>query len=521
MVTADSFLERGIALLTTNKKSAVLGLGIAVSVALFLAHAHRPTLRVGYNHFPPYVYSDSNGKPTGMAVQVLISAAAMANISLQWVAIPGSAEDAYKSDSIDLYPLLTLTEVRKKSLHLSPAWWEDELVLVSLGSRPLRSADQTAGKRIATRLGYVQVLVARLFAKANLIAVPAPQRVAAVLCSGQADGFFVDSRVLASELLDGLKECPEDRLSVASIPNARVSLGTAASQNTATVADRLYREIAQLALDGTLAKIGSRWGLFSPYSSAQMKTMVDAQRRANVTTWGCVIGLFTLTGFFFQNTRIRRAQKIAEEARAEAEQSRAQLYYQANHDVLTGLMNRRFFGAFIADSVAEGARTNVCVALVYFDLDRFKAVNDVYGHHTGDELLKTVAVNLQTALGDQGNTLARMGGDEFALIVPGPQMALIAATQILGVLQQPFLIGTNTLQISGSIGVSFFQGEGTSSEDLLRNADSAMYEAKRRGKNQIHLFDSEVQPPHPESAASALPATLESFAACESHTVVA
>jgi diguanylate cyclase (GGDEF)-like protein len=480
--------------LTAKRASSVLITAVlAMGAGFFLLRVPKSVLRVGYNHYPPYVFADVAGKPTGMAVQMITEAAKMANISLKWIAIPGSAEEAYKLHSIDVYPLLTLTQARQRSMHLSPAWWEDELVLVSPRSRPVANQAQTTGKRIATRRGYVQSLAAQLFPKASFIAILPPQRVAATLCSGEADAFFVDSRVLASELLDGLEGCLEEHLNVASIPNARVSLGTAASIESADVADRLYQQLAELALDGSLAKFGSQWGLFNPYSNGQMKAMVDAQRRANLTTWGCVIAMVVLIAFCFQIVSIWRARKTAEEAHAEAEQSRAQLFHQANHDVLTGLVNRRFFEQSLMQIVGETAQNHTGVGLVYFDLDGFKAVNDIFGHHTGDGLLKAVAMNVETAFEGEGHIIARMGGDEFALIVRQPEVAGDVAIQLLRVLQEPFQVQGHTLRVSGSIGVSFWAGKEETADTLLRSADFSMYEAKRRGKNQIQVFNPETK----------------------------
>jgi diguanylate cyclase (GGDEF)-like protein len=492
---ADKQTMSGVGRVTAMKVALALIVAGSVFGAAFWLRADKTVLRVGYNHFPPYVLANANGAPTGMAVQMIKEAAKRANISLRWVAIPGSAEDAYQAHSIDVYPLLTLTKARKSSMHLSPAWWEDELVLVSLRSQPVTNQTQTANKRIATRMGYVQALAAQLFPKASFVVILPPQRVARTLCSGDADAFFVDSRVLTSELLDGLEGCTEDRLSVASVPNARVSLGTSASIETADVADRLYQQIAQLALDGSLAKIGVEWGLFSPYGNGQMKAMVDAQRRADLTTRGCVIAIVILIAFCFQNLSIRRARKTAQEAHAEAEQSRIKLFHQANHDALTGLVNRRFFEQNLNQIVAEVALNGIGVGLVYFDLDGFKAVNDIFGHETGDDLLRAVARSLEAAFEGEGHVIARMGGDEFAMTVRQPEIAIGIASQLLSVLQGPFQVQGHTFRISGSIGLSLWVGGKSTAETLLRSADFAMYEAKRRGKNQIQIFNQETEAP--------------------------
>ena len=347
-------------LISLNRRHLRLSLlgffGIVAAGIYWSSRYESAVLRVGYNHFPPYVNSDNTGKPVGFAVEMIARAAEMAKVRLKWVHIPGSAEDAWARDVIDVYPLLTITPAREQTVHLSPAWWEDELALVSLQTDPVKSATDTIGKRIATRLGYVQPLSVRLFPGATLVAIPAPKRIVSTLCSGAADGFFVDARVFQAELLDGAEsgaeECRKRSLSVVSVPEGRISLGTASTQESGKVADRVYQQIAQLALDGTLARIAAHWGLFSPYRSGQMKAMVDARRRADLTTWGCVIASLFLIVFYLQILDIRRARRNAEEAHAEAELSRAQLFHQVNHDVLTGLANRRLFGQILSKEIA-------------------------------------------------------------------------------------------------------------------------------------------------------------------------
>jgi diguanylate cyclase (GGDEF)-like protein len=491
-----SFLGFVTVWLSKKRLVAVLTL-LSVACLFWFTRSATPVLRVGYNHFPPYVDADSTGKPIGFAVEILAMAAEKANVRLKWVYIPGSAEDAWKKNTIDVYPFLTITTARERAVHLSPAWWEDELALVSLQSNGVRSAPDTRGKRVATRLGYVQALSANLFPGARLIVLPAPRKVVGALCSGAADAFFVDARVLMSELLEGREDsCRGQRLSVASIPRGRISMGTASTKATAGVADRVYEKIAQLALDGTLAQIASGWGLFSPYQTGQMKAMVDARRRADLTTWGCAIGLLVLLAFYLQNLNIQRARRNAEKAHAEAEQSRAQLFHQANHDVLTGLANRRLFNRTLSAELEKSGRMGLSAALLCFDLDGFKAVNDNIGHEAGDNLLIEVATRLRGEFAGDTLSLSRMGGDEFAVIagsVARESEPTVIAHRLLEVLQRPFELGGRTVRVGASIGVSLFPRDGTDAQILSRKADAAMYEAKRLGKNIVKFFHPSME----------------------------
>jgi diguanylate cyclase (GGDEF)-like protein len=172
----------------------------------------------------------------------------------------------------------------------------------------------------------------------------------------------------------------------------------------------------------------------------------------------------------------------------------ARLEYQAFNDELTGLPNRRLMADRLNQAMAVAARNLNAAALLYIDLDGFKLVNDSLGHSVGDLLLAEVAKRLQSRV-RESDTLARLGGDEFAIIMAGPgskQQPGRLGKEILKVLAAPFHIEGHEVRIGASIGISLFPDHGTSSVLLLQNADSAMYAAKRAGKNQVAYFSDDM-----------------------------
>jgi diguanylate cyclase (GGDEF)-like protein len=172
----------------------------------------------------------------------------------------------------------------------------------------------------------------------------------------------------------------------------------------------------------------------------------------------------------------------------------AQLQHQALNDELTGLPNRRLLADRLSQALAVGKREGRCVALLYIDLDGFKLVNDSLGHTTGDLLLGQVAQRLRSRI-RSSDTLARLGGDEFSTVLTGlhiKEHAGIVATTLLEALAAPFIIEGHEINISASIGVSIFPDDGVNASDLLQQADSAMYAAKRAGKNQMMYFTREL-----------------------------
>ncbi|MBF8764566.1 EAL domain-containing protein [Pseudomonas putida] len=165
----------------------------------------------------------------------------------------------------------------------------------------------------------------------------------------------------------------------------------------------------------------------------------------------------------------------------------------ALHDTLTGLPNRSLLADRIELAIAKVAEQGGCFALMFIDLDGFKPVNDAFGHHAGDLLLKAVATRLRGHLHSQ-DTLARIGGDEFVLLVElqDPSDAMNVAIKQVNLVSRPFKVAEHDLQLSASLGIVLYPGNGEDQHELLRNADAAMYHAKRIGKNGYSFFDASM-----------------------------
>ncbi|MET0847491.1 MAG: phosphodiesterase DibA [Pseudomonas sp.] len=174
--------------------------------------------------------------------------------------------------------------------------------------------------------------------------------------------------------------------------------------------------------------------------------------------------------------------------------SEHELKHLAHHDPLTDLPNRLLFTDRTEQALTSAQLHKRGCALLMIDLDHFKMINDSLGHTVGDQLLKAVAERLQALLGPE-ITLARLGGDEFAVLAEScPQLmqAAALAQRIIDGLKEPFLIGGHQLFINTSIGISLFPGDATSAEQLLRNADSALFKAKSAGRDGYALYTEEL-----------------------------
>jgi diguanylate cyclase (GGDEF)-like protein/PAS domain S-box-containing protein len=162
----------------------------------------------------------------------------------------------------------------------------------------------------------------------------------------------------------------------------------------------------------------------------------------------------------------------------------------AHHDQLTGLPNRHYLSAFLPDAIAAARAAGSMLGVVFLDLDRFKHINDTRGHETGDKLLQEVAVRLRSVVRDS-DVVIRMGGDEFVVVfrhVKSCDEVTVGAGRIIETLNRPIIIDQHPLQTTGSVGVSLFPRDGSTMVELLKHSDTAMYQAKDRGRNNVQMF---------------------------------
>ncbi|MCX8085279.1 MAG: EAL domain-containing protein [Rhodocyclaceae bacterium] len=175
-------------------------------------------------------------------------------------------------------------------------------------------------------------------------------------------------------------------------------------------------------------------------------------------------------------------------------QAEQRIWHIAHHDALTGLPNRALLTDRLEQALAQATRSADRVAVMFLDLDRFKSINDTLGHEVGDELLKEIAQRLKGAV-RAADTVARLGGDEFVVLlqdITDPEDAARVAEKIIAAFAPPVKIGPHELRSSTSIGIALFPEDGEDAYTLMRHADTAMYQAKRSGRNQFHFFSARL-----------------------------
>ncbi len=172
-----------------------------------------------------------------------------------------------------------------------------------------------------------------------------------------------------------------------------------------------------------------------------------------------------------------------------------QIRYQANYDALTGLPNRSLLQDRLSQAIMSAGREGWGLALLFIDLDKFKVVNDSFGHVIGDELLQMVAVRIKACVREV-DTVARFGGDEFVVLlqdISEPEDAAKVASKIIGTVSEVFDLSSREIFVGASIGITLYPEDADTPDTLLQNADMAMYLAKDTGRNRFQFFTAKIQ----------------------------
>ncbi len=281
-----------------------------------------------------------------------------------------------------------------------------------------------------------------------------------------------------------------EEMRVNSLPASLVSLpyGLAYVTAAATALHPSMRTLTEPASSECSTK-STKGRLYPVAAALAMPTIVALHNPSSSLSDRIVLAVLMLAMAVITTLRVIVSMQIAE-------RSEQALAFQALHDSLTGLPNRRRMEEHLTGLVKEPTIDNANVALLYLDLDRFKLVNDTLGHRYGDLLLIEVAERLRAHVRPT-DLVTRIGGDEFTVIlshVVSVSQALNLAERLLASLREPFILDGRPLHVSASIGLAFASGDDTDAtvEALVRNADTAMYHAKQAGRDAVALFDESM-----------------------------
>jgi len=255
-----------------------------------------------------------------------------------------------------------------------------------------------------------------------------------------------------------------------------------------------------LKLDGLDKRPMAYFILAKPLREIDMKDIIQTKENIIKTL---ILGLFITIIFLYiiYNVNYKNfiqkqnelLESTVEEKTYELQQQSQQMRYLAHHDSLTALPNKNLFLDRLKQAIKHAKRQNQSLSVLFLDLDRFKEVNDTYGHDVGDELLKSVAIRLLSCVRDE-DTVARIGGDEFTVLLPNTNQVSVVKVvdKIFDEMKKPFLLLGVEIRITFSIGISIYKQDGETPDILLRNADTAMYKAKDNGKNSYQFYNEKM-----------------------------
>ncbi|MDZ4800737.1 MAG: response regulator [Bryobacteraceae bacterium] len=272
-------------------------------------------LRAGFTNYQPYLLISPSGEPYGFAVDVMTEAARRAGISLEWVAIPdGDFEKAFRESKIDLHPIVVVTKRRRQELHLSPAWWDTSMALVSRRGQPLRTVNETAGRKVGIRnLTLIRALAPTLLPGAEIEILGDVPDLFSGLCAKRVDALLVDARSLQTTAFENPERLCQG-ITVTPLSQADFQFASASRREVAFAADRIYRQIGQLELEGDVLRTAERWRLFAPFQHNRVRQVLE-----NRFLWRMFYGLggallILLAVNYWHLRRTRRAQRAAEES---------------------------------------------------------------------------------------------------------------------------------------------------------------------------------------------------------------
>ena len=448
--------------------------------------------------FPPFSFVDSQGQHRGLSADVLDLVQAHTGLKFQAVAAGDRASnlDRLKRREVDLLTSLRPTAQREQSIAFTSAYVSSPaVVLRRRGDHRAGDLAAMKGERVAVdRSSATETFVHDTYPDVTLVEVD-------VAAQGLRDLVFGDVDACAVNLATASYLIERDRLGglrVAGETGYFSTLALGYRKDWPMLGRVLEKGLAQIS-EAERAQMIARWIPLTDIAWWQRPEVQRVLGAASIGT-GLLMGGLLLWNRALRRAVAQRTDALQKEL-AERQRLETRLRTLAEHDALTGLMNRAALTEALRRSLSLAARQKWSVAVVFIDLDKFKAVNDSLGHAAGDELLRQIASRLQGCL-RESDLLGRLGGDEFIVVAEalhdGPRNAMELTDKLLMQMKRPFLVGDQSLTMGFSAGIAIFPGDGDTPESLVANADAAMYQAKEQGRYRAALYQGPSPQPRGE-----------------------
>ncbi len=434
-----------------------------------------PVIRLGaLRHWAPIEFIDDQGELIGVTADLMKIIEKRANVSIEVTLFNQWSQllKALQNKNIDMIASMEKTVDRKNFATFTEGYWPSHwaLILPSVNST-VNSVAQLKGKRLAVVKGYQLIpYLHQHFPQTLLQIVKDSQSGFAAVRQGKADAFIDGMVAAASELKEG--EYRDLRFSlVEDIAPAMERIGV--RDDWRPLVGILNKVIATITADEKKA-------ILETWFEIKIESGIDKQKVLQFGGLAIVILVLVLlwNRHLKAEVRLRREMEL-------------KMQHMATHDELTGLPNRGLLRDRLNTSIANHARHQELLALLFIDLDGFKAVNDTYGHDIGDELLIQIAERFDNRI-RKTDTVARCGGDEFVILLTSlhhREEAAFICEKIISQAREPFVLSSCTVTVGASIGVAMYPDDGTDPETLVKAGDTLMYAVKTSGKNNFKFSD--------------------------------
>jgi diguanylate cyclase (GGDEF)-like protein len=445
--------------------------------------------------FPPFSFIDSQGQHRGFSADVLDLLQTHTGLKFQPVA-PGARAanlDRARRREVDLITSVRPTIEREQYLGFTSAYVSSPAVILRRrGDRRSGDLDKMGGERVAVEHGSsLESFLTNTQPSLQLAPRDFAGQGLRELVFGEVDACAINlataSFIIERDRLGGLR--------VAGETGYFSTLALGYRKDWPMLGRVLEKGLAQIS-ETERATVTARWIPLTGIAWWQRPEVQRVLGVASIAT-GVLMGGLLLWNRALRKAVAQRTEALQKEL-AERQRLEQRLRNLAEHDALTGLMNRAAVTEALRRSLSLAARQKWSVAVVFVDLDRFKEVNDTLGHAAGDDLLRQISVRLLGCL-RESDLLGRLGGDEFIVVAEAlqdaPRNAIEFTEKLLAQMKQPFEIAGRRIDAGFSAGVAIYPGDGETPEALIANADSAMYRAKQGGRYRAALFrDGQPEP---------------------------
>lgn len=450
-------------------------------------------LRVaGDNNHPPYEFVDEKGNYKGFNIDIMRAIAIEEGIEIEIIPMPwNQAMYSLGAEKVDAIQGMSKTPTREsKFLFTVPVVKNSQAIFVLKNTNYISGIEDLNGIKVAFQKSDINEELLNEISEVILRPKDNQKDGMEALLNGEVEA-FLGNRQTGLYYLQKMKKA--DMVKIVGEPMGEVEYGPVTTKDKQEVADILNRGIKEIKRNGTYDKIYQKWFGEEYYGKKDLFKVYKKQ--IVVIVFVILLVFFILSGWNKQlATEVEKRTSELEEANKNLISHQEQIYKLAYYDAITDLPNRLYLAKIFTDTLEETKKKGNKLAVLYFDIDRFKDINDTLGHDTGDHILNLVGKRIENIIKD-GDILARFGGDEFLILmkdIEDENEVVEFAKQVLDKMSQPFLMNRYKHFLTASVGVSIYPEGGKDLTTLVKNADMAMYRAKKGGGNNFYVYNKEL-----------------------------